>query len=104
MNTYRKILILFFLDVGLFDELRNKNVFITGASGFIGQWLLLSFARLNNQHAFNISVTASARNITESAIISHLNLNDKFSFNDIDVRYPFDIPAGTDFIIHLAGT
>lgn len=93
-----------FSDVSLFGELRSKKVFLTGASGFIGQWLLLSFAHLNNKHDFNISITASSRNITESSIISHLKVNNKFEFQDIDVRYPFDVPVETDFIIHLAGS
>ena len=87
-----------------FDSLRNQKVFLTGASGFIGQWLLCTFAYLNNEHDFNITVTASSRNVKNNAIIEHINSNEKFIFEDIDVRYPFDIPLDSDYIIHLAGT
>jgi len=93
-----------FLNIDKFERLRNKKVFLTGSSGFIGQWLLLTFAYLNNEYNFNITVIASARNVKDNAVIEHINSNGKFIFEEIDVRYPFDIPLDSDYIIHLAGT
>ena len=93
-----------FSDVIEFEKLKNKKIFLTGSSGFIGQWLLLTFAYLNNKHNFNITVIASDRNLKESLIIDNINTNGKFSFEEFDVRFPFDIDLDTDFIIHLAGT
>ena len=93
-----------FPDLENFASLKNKTVFITGASGFIGQWLLLCFAFLNNKHAFNIKIIASSRSFEKNSVVDSINENGNFIFDEIDVRYSFDIPTDCEYIIHLAAS
>lgn len=47
------------LDEGL---LNGPNIFITGATGFFGKWLLETFIYLNNELNLNIDICALSRN------------------------------------------
>ena len=42
-------------------ELENKNIFLTGGTGFIGIWLLNTIIQLNAKHSKNIKVTVLTR-------------------------------------------
>ena len=42
---------------GLWEELRGKNIFITGGTGFFGCWFLESFAWANKKLNLNASMT-----------------------------------------------
>lgn len=46
---------------GIIGALKNKSVFITGATGFFGKWLLESFLYLNKVLSLNASVCALSR-------------------------------------------
>jgi nucleoside-diphosphate-sugar epimerase len=46
----------------LWDELRGQNVFITGGTGFLGQWLLESLIAANQKYVLNAKVTVLTRN------------------------------------------
>ena len=46
----------------LWDALRNKRIFITGATGFFGKWLLESFLFINNKLSLNAHICALSRN------------------------------------------
>jgi len=48
---------------GLWDELRDKRIFITGGTGFFGCWFLESFARANEKLKLNASMFVLTRNI-----------------------------------------
>lgn len=47
----------------LWGDLKNKNIFLTGGTGFIGIWLLNTIIELNRKNNANISVTVLSRNI-----------------------------------------
>ena len=50
-----------FITSKLYEDLRylkNKNVFVTGATGFFGIWMLSIFHELNENYGCNINVTA----------------------------------------------
>lgn len=86
-----------------FIFLKNKKIFITGASGYIGKWLLFSFAYLNNVKSYNIQVIATSKNMLDSDVIEHLETHNNFHFKNVDVRNPFDIPSDVNYVLHLAG-
>jgi dTDP-glucose 4,6-dehydratase len=46
----------------LWDELRDQRIFITGATGFFGCWLLETFLWANHQLQLNARVTVLTRN------------------------------------------
>ena len=89
---------------GLWEELRGKRIFITGGTGFIGAWLLESFAWANAKLDLGASATVLSRNpITFAARMPHLAARSDLIFHEGDVRN-FSFPAGSfDFVIH-AGT
>jgi len=87
----------------LCEKLRNKNIFITGATGFFGKWLLESFIYINARLSLNATVTALSRN-PEAFLSQHPFYGHEKSvlFIKGDVQ-SFEFPAGNfDFIIHAA--
>ena len=46
----------------IWDAVRNKSIFITGATGFFGKWLLETFLYVNEKLDLNTTVCALSRN------------------------------------------
>jgi nucleoside-diphosphate-sugar epimerase len=87
----------------LCEKLRDKNIFITGATGFFGKWLLESFIYINNKLSLNVTVTALSRN-PEDFLNQYPFYGQEKSIRFIkgDVR-SFEFTSGNfDFIIHAA--
>jgi nucleoside-diphosphate-sugar epimerase len=89
---------------GLWEELRGQRIFITGGTGFLGCWLLESFAWANDKLRLNALAVVLTRNAKSfAAKMPHLAERSDIDFHEGDVR-DFSFPAGTfAFIIH-AGT
>jgi nucleoside-diphosphate-sugar epimerase len=87
----------------LWEELRNGNIFITGGTGFIGCWLLESFAWADanlDLHASALVLTRDFNTFQKKA--PHLAANPAITFLIDDVRH-FTFPAGEfTHIIHAA--
>ena len=78
----------------LWEELRGKRIFITGGTGFIGSWLLDTFAYANDK----LNLNASALVLTRGQHADRPGI----SFHVGDVR-DFDYPEGQfPFVIHGA--
>lgn len=88
---------------GLWNELRDKRIFITGGTGFFGCWFLESFARANEKLKLNASMFVLTRNMKAfRKKAPHLSNNPSIHFLVGDIR-SFDFPKGKfDFIIHAA--
>lgn len=88
---------------GLWEELRNNRIFITGGTGFFGCWLLESFAWANEKLCLNSNALVLTRNpdiLRDKA--PHLLENPSIKFHIGDVR-SFDFPDGEfSHIIHAA--
>jgi len=83
--------------------LKNQSIYITGAGGFIGSWLLELINCLNDELNFNINVVATSRNW--NYVKQHRpHLCKNLTLLEVDVMNPFDIPEECQWIIHLAAT
>ena len=85
-------------------KLKDKNIFITGGTGFIGKWLVGSLLLANKIHSLNCKVTVLTRN---SRVFRELNsgyiANDPaVSFIDGDIRFLTYVNEEYDFVIHAA--
>ncbi len=93
----------FIEEIGIFEQFRNKRIFITGGTGFFGKNLLLFFDFINQKFLLNCSVTVLSRNPE-----SFFNKNNEFEnmqnveFVTGDIR-DFVFPEKCfDYIIHAA--
>jgi len=88
---------------GLWEELRGKQIFITGGTGFFGRWLLESFIWANEKLNLNAGALVLTRNtpaFREKA--PHLASHRAVRFQEGDVR-SFDFTEGTfTHIVHAA--
>jgi nucleoside-diphosphate-sugar epimerase len=87
----------------VWPELKNKRLFITGGTGFIGSWLLETLAWANRKLELNLQVTTLTRNL--AAFIKkapHLVADPALMFLEGDIRN-FIFPGETyTHIIHGA--
>lgn len=88
---------------GLWEELRGNRIFITGGTGFIGCWLLESFAWANDKLHLNASALVLTRNPqTFQQKGPHLASHPAIRFHTGDVRN-FKFPVGSfSHVIHAA--
>lgn len=96
---------------GLWEQLRGKNIFITGGTGFFGRWLLESFADANRRLSLGARTVVLSRNPEPfRSAAPHLGQNAGIEFVRGDVRQftPDDVlsqvstSGGFEFVIHAA--
>ncbi len=87
----------------LWDEMRNKRIFITGGTGFFGCWLLESFSHINRTLNLNANATVLTRDPAAFAMkCPHLAADPALAFLAGDVR-SFSFPEGDfQYVIHAA--
>lgn len=105
MNTFLEIDLRYIVDrtTALWDEIRGKRIFITGGTGFLGRWLLESFAWANARLSLNASAVVLTRNpkaIRNKAPHLFDNPAIDFLFGELS---DFNVPSGEfSHIIHAA--
>lgn len=84
-------------------DLAGKRLFITGATGFYGKWLLESLAAANDELATNIRATLLSRDPAQfAAELPHLARRSEFEWITGD-SVDFTFPAGDfDFLLDFA--
>lgn len=89
----------------LWEELRGRSLFITGGTGFFGNWLLESFARANATLDLRASALVLCRNRNSIlGLAPHLRNHGAIRFCQGDV-FDFAFPAGVfSHVIHAATT
>lgn len=89
---------------GLWKELCNRKIFITGGSGFFGSWLLESFAWANDKLNLNASAVVLTRNPEAfKKRAPHLYNHTAIKFLKGDIK-DFVFPKGSfSYLIHSSG-
>lgn len=85
------------------ERLADKTVFITGAAGFIGYYLVSTLLELNDRNGWNIKVRGLVRN-RERAEEKFRGLIERQDFKLVvqDICKPIEWEEPADFIIHAA--
>lgn len=88
---------------GLWDELRDQRIFVTGATGFFGCWLLETLLWANQRLKLNAQVTILTRNpVALKNKAPHLAEDSAVEILTGDVK-TFQFPTGSfSHIIHAA--
>lgn len=84
-------------------ELKNKSLFGTGCTGFIGAWFIYSFIHLNKKHQLNATFTILTRNRNKLLEkYPELETEKSISIVEGDIT-DFKFPDGKfDYVIHGA--
>ncbi|HEX3967000.1 MAG TPA: NAD-dependent epimerase/dehydratase family protein [Edaphobacter sp.] len=87
----------------LWEEMRNRRIFITGGTGFFGCWLLESFSHINRSLNLNARATVLTRDPAAfEKKCPHLATDPALAFHAGDVR-DFSFPDGDfEYTIHAA--
>lgn len=90
-------------DINL-ENLKNKTILITGASGMLASYYLCTLMYLNDKFNFNIKILALVRN--KNNLLNKLGIENR---NDIevleqDVCEPINTGKKVDYIIHMASS
>jgi len=89
----------------LFDQdfVKGSGLFITGATGFFGKWLLESFIRLNNELGLDSTIYALSRNPEKFLRqYPHFKHEKAIKWLEGDIRTFAFPPISVDYIIHAA--
>lgn len=87
------------------EKLKNKSIYISGASGFVGKWILETINYLNDHHQFNIKVHASSRTIQEQALkFPHIFKQKNIHSYSLDIKNLMEIPSECTYVLHLAAS
>ena len=89
--------------IGNFDFIKNKSVFISGASGMIGCLIVDVLMYANYKFNCNCTVIANGRNeeFMKSKFERYLN-NVNFRLYIQDINNPLNIEEDINFVIHAA--
>lgn len=88
---------------GIWEEMRGESVFISGATGFFGSWLLESFCHINRTLGLGARATILTRDAAAfKRKLPHIAQDAAITALEGDVR-TFDFPAGEfRYVIHAA--
>jgi UDP-glucuronate decarboxylase len=95
-----------FITSKLYEDLRylkNKNVFVTGATGFFGIWMLSIFHELNENYDCGINVVALSRD-PDNFLKNHPSFVGKVHFIKSDIRNFSMGSHKIDYCFHMATT
>lgn len=84
------------------EKLRNKTVLITGATGFIGSYLICALLKKNEDSDLGVRVIALVRNEQRARSLFEDYKGDALSFMVQDVCQALPTDKKADFIIHCA--
>jgi nucleoside-diphosphate-sugar epimerase len=86
------------------EPLRNSTLLITGGTGFVGLWLSVFAAYLNDRYNFGLEIISTARHAARLADKANfLQKRADFRFIPVDIRQFIDIPPNLKWLIHAAG-
>ncbi len=80
-----------------FSQLKDKSVFITGGTGFVGKWVVESLVYVNEKLKLNIKITVLTRDIIKACKNNWVNVG----LLEGDVR-DFKVHYNYDYVLHMA--
>lgn len=84
-------------------KLKDKSVLVTGATGFIGSFIIHSLMRKNETDNLNVKVIAFVRNIEKGrCAYGEYEKAGMLTFIEQDVTMPLPTDKRADYIIHCA--
>ncbi|WP_129128406.1 NAD-dependent epimerase/dehydratase family protein [Geomonas oryzae] len=87
------------------DKLRNRLLYVTGGTGFVGTWIAEMVCYLNQVHGFGTGLILLARDLdTFRKKAPHLVRCPEIRLVGSDVRDVIDLPSEVDYVIHAAAT
>ena len=84
------------------DDLKNKSVLVTGATGLIGSQLVMALLNANEEKKLGLTVLAAVRNKQKAEGIFKYADKDALKFVVQDILKPFELEDTVDYIIHGA--
>ena len=88
------------LEAVCFEAFRGSKVFITGGTGLIGQLLVRSFLKYNEEQQGNVSLVLAVRNREKAERL--FPGHDEIAYIISDIRELEPENCGIDFVIHCA--
>jgi dTDP-glucose 4,6-dehydratase len=86
-----------------FDALRGARIFVTGGTGFVGSWLLESFAYANRRLGLGARAVLLTRDVGAAArSLSHITGDPAIDLVQGDVRDMIEVDGTFDAIVHAA--
>jgi UDP-glucuronate decarboxylase len=86
-------------------SLSGKNILITGGNGFIGSYIVDTFADFNKESENPCKIIVMNKNeINEKSRLSHLINDENVKFISQDIGRQFKLPPNIDIIFHAAST
>ncbi|MBU1384236.1 MAG: NAD(P)-dependent oxidoreductase [Alphaproteobacteria bacterium] len=94
------------IDVTVLDGLRDSQIVLVGASGFIGTWITLLVAYLNETHGFRTRIRGYARRPERwlAEVGDLAKRHPEISFHSADVRSLAGAPTDAHWIINASGS
>ena len=88
---------------GVFDQLRDATIFVTGGTGFFGHWLLESLLYANDERHLQLRITVLTRDAAAFRAKSpHISNRPAISLLEGDIK-SFGFPAEShQYILHAA--
>ena len=83
-------------------QMKNKTIFITGATGLIGSCLVFSLLYANRIYNLNCNIIALVRNIEKAKEIFQYDRDTSLTFIQGDIRKVINVNQEIDYIIHAA--
>ncbi len=96
-NDYRDILSR--VDV---RKMRGKHVLITGASGFLGQYIVATLSLANREQGLRCNILGVGKHKPKTLLAALLRKDKRLSYRRVDLSKPFHL-KGFDYIFHAAG-
>ena len=85
-----------------FKNLKGKKILITGANGFLGQYIAAALSCANRELGLRCRIHAVGLHAPRAVLASVLRADKKMSYARVDLLKPFKL-AGYDLIFHAAG-